>query len=366
MSSEGVVEAPESLPVSDLDGFAAWDELARASGWTDGLPVAPPTVEAVEAILAALPSSPDPIGLVPPGSGVLSRQMLAVQCAMAGCRPEHGRVVLAAIQAMLEPGFNLYGVQCTTNPCAPLTIVSGPIVEELGFHRAEGSFGGGSHASAAVGRAIRLILWNVGDAQPGQPDMSPLGHPGKYAFCVAENGPDSPWEPIHTDSGMDREASCVTVFACQSPDATLLSGEADEILGLLASALPVPTMNMFHAKGQYLVTFNPRVAQELARGGYDRAAVRRWLFEHARYRVGVLRQTGLFTADDTLRSYWGWRSDCGIDLAAASDDTLLPMVRDERDIHLLVSGGMGQWWGGVSAGWGDYGGYARTREIQTA
>ena len=353
----------DPLPVVDLDDFAAWDELARASGWTDGLPVAPPTTTAVEAILDALPESPDPVGLVPPGSGVLTRQMLAVQCAMAGCRPEHAPVVLAAIQAMLDPGFNLYGVQCTTNPCAPLTIVSGPIVEELGFHGGDGSFGGGSHASAVVGRAIRLILWNVGDAQPGQPDMAALGHPGKYTFCVAENVEHNPWEPIHTDFGLPRDASCVTVFACQSPDAALLSGEAEEILGLLEASLPVPTMNMFHSNGQYMVTFNPRVAQELARGGFDRTRVRRWLFDHARYRVGTLRERGLYSATDTLRSYWGWRSDSGIDLETASDDTLLPMVKNERDIHVLVSGGMGQWWGGISAGWGDYGGYARSREI---
>ncbi len=353
------------LSVVEVDDFAEWDARARDAGWTDGLPVAPPTVEAVEAILAATPPTSDPIASVPPGFGILTRHLFAAQCAMAGCRPEHAPVVLAAIEAILEPGFNLYGVQCTTNPCAPLTIVSGPIVEELGFHAGDGAFGGGSHASAAVGRAIRLILWNVGDAQPGQPDMAALGHPGKYAFCVAENGAENPWPSVHTDFGLPDDASCVTVFACQSPDATLLSGEADEILDLLRISLPVPTMNMFHSNGQYLVTFNPRVAQELARGGYDRPSIRSWLFEHARYRVGTLREAGLFDADDTLRSYWGWRSDCGIDLSTADDDTLLPMVKHEDDIHLLVTGGMGQWWGGVSAGWGDYGGYARSREIRS-
>lgn len=349
----------DTLPVADLSDFWEWDARARERGWTDGLVVAPPTVERVEAIAAHLAHVPDELGPVPPGGGILTRELLAVYCAMAGCQPEHAPVVHTAVQAMLHPDFNLYGVQCTTNPCAPLAIVSGPIVDQLGFHRTEGAFGGGSHASAAVGRAVRLVLWNAGGASPGAPDMSPLGHPGKYLFAVGENGPDSPWDPIHTDFGYDADQSCVTVFACQPPEPMLLAGDADEILGVMREALPSPAINMFHANGQYLVTLNPRVSQELARGGHDRTSVREWLFEHARYRVGRLREAGLFNSDDTLRSYWGWRDDCGTDLASAPDGAELPMVKSVDDIHLLVTGGHGQWWAGFSAGWGNYGGYAR-------
>jgi hypothetical protein len=353
-----------ALPVEDVEDFWAWDELARQRGWTDGLPVAPPTVDRVEAILERLGPGSDEIGVVPPEAGVLTNEMLAVQCAMAGCRPEHAPVVLAAVQALLQPEFNLYGQQCTTNPSSPLTIVSGPIVEELGFHSKEGSFGGGSHASAAVGRAVRLVLWNVGGGHPGHPDMSPLGSPAKFLFCAAENSEDSPWQPIHTDFGYAPEQSCVTVFACSPPDPRLVAGDAEEILAALAESLPDPAVNMFHANGQYLLTLNPRIANELARGGYDRVAVRQWLFDNARYRVDRLREANLFSGDDIIRSYWGWREDCGVDLAKADDDTRLPMVKSVDDIHLLVSGGSGQWWAGFSAGWGHYGGYAQCRPIE--
>lgn len=358
-----MAEPTLTLPIQELDDFWAWDALARERGWTDGLVVAPPTEREVEALLRALDHVPEQIGEIPPGGGMLTRELLAVCCVMAGCRPEHAPVVCTALQAMLHPDFNLNGVQCTTNPAAPLVIVSGPIVDRLGFHRTEGAFGGGSHASAAVGRAVRLVLWIVGDARPGSPDMSPLGHPGKYLFAVAENGEDSPWPPIHTDFGHEPGESCVTVFACQAPEPLLLAGDANEILAVLREALPSPAINMFHANGQYLLTLNPRVSQELARGGHTRSSVRTWLFEHARYRVGRLREAGLFNSDDTLRSYWGWREDCGIDLSEATDDAELPMVKSLDDIHLLVTGGHGQWWAGFSAGWGNYGGYARCLPI---
>jgi hypothetical protein len=346
-----------------IDDFWEWDSYARARKMTDGLVLAPPTVERVTAILEELGDVPQELGVVPPACGVLTKEVLAVQCAMAGCLPRHARVVSRAIQLMLEPAFNLYGVQCTTNACAPLTIVSGPVVKEMGFHSREGVFGGGSHASAAVGRAIRLILWNVGGGYPGSPDMSPLGHPGKYVFLAAENGDDSPWDPIHTDFGFDKDESCVTVFACQPPASLAVAGNAGEILNILRESLPTPAENTFHVNGQYLVTLNPRVAGELSKGGYNRTAVREWLFERARYRVGRLREAGLYRSD-LVRSYWGWRDDCGVDLKSASDNVELPMVKSVEDIHLLVAGGASQWWGGFLAGWGRYGGYARCGSIQ--
>lgn len=350
--------------VVDIEDFFEWDQLARRRGWTDGLVVAPPTERRVGELMDALESGPDDFGRVPPEGGLLDREQLAIHCAMAGCLPEHMPVVTAAVQALMEPEFNLYGVQCTTNPCAPLVIVSGPVAAELGFHTREGAFGGGSHASAAVGRAVRLVLWSVGRGLPGQPDMSPLGHPGKYAFCVGETATDSPWRPIHTDFAQPDDASCVTVFACQSPDALLAPGPAEKILAVLRETLPTPGVNMFHNAGQYLLTLNPRVAAELANGGFDRDGLRTWLFENARFRVDRLRAAGLLERGEALNTYWGWSSDCGVDLEQVGDNDELPMVKGVADIHLLVTGGWGQWWAGFSAGWGAYGGYARCRRIE--
>lgn len=351
-------------PIVAVEDYWEWDAIARKNNWTDGLPVAPPTEARVTEILNYLRRDPEEvIGIVPPGNGIATVEQIAIQCAMAGCLPEHVPVVIAALEAMLIPEFNLYGVQATTNPCAPLVIVSGPIVERLGFHTGEGAFGGGSHASAAIGRAVRLILWNIGRGLPGKTDMATLGQPAKYLFCVAENHAESPWPPIHTDFGLDHDQDAVTVFACQSPDPIFVPGTADRILNILRTTLPTTGVNMFHAAGQYLVTFGIKPAQELASKGYSKEDVRDWLFENARYNVGWLRASGVLVEGEPHQYYWGHGEEDAPDLSRLPDDAYVPMVKSRNDIHLLVAGGGGQWWAGFSAGWGNYGGYAQCRPI---
>jgi hypothetical protein len=340
-----------------------WFEHACKQGWTDGLPLAPPTEERVGAIVEHLGRpAEDVVAVVPPKLGLATVEQLAIQCAMAGCLPAHVPVVVAALEAMAEPEFNLQGVQCTTNPCAPLVIVSGPVADRLGFNAAEGCFGGGSRANAAVGRAIRLILWNIGGGLPGDTDMATLGMPGKYAFCVAEHDKESPWTPIHADFGLAEYVDAVTVFACSSPDPIFVPGSAERILAVLASTLPTTGINMFHAAGQLLVTIGLKPAHELARAGYEKEDVRRWLFEHARYELGSLRRSGAMVELEAHQTYWGYVPGRP-DLSGLSDDTVLPLVERAEDIHILVAGGQGQWWAGLSAGWGNYGGYARARAI---
>jgi hypothetical protein len=352
-------------PVRELDDFWAWDELARQNVWTDGLPVAPPTEERVRAILDYLGRDPgEVVGNIMPAGGVATIEQIAIQSVMAGCLPEYVPVVIAAVQAVLEPEFNLYGVQSTTNAVAPLVIVSGPAVEQLSFNCKEGAFGGGSHANAAVGRAVRLILWNIGGGHPGKTDMSTLGQPAKYLFCVAENHEDSPWTPIHTDYGLDSDQSAVTVFASHSPDPLFVPGTAQRILNVIASTLPTTGVNMFHAAGQLLLTFGARPAQEMARAGYNKQDVREWIFEHARFNLGWLRKTGTLVENEGHQYYWGHGEEDVPDLNSLSDDTMLPMVRRPEDIHLLVTGGLSQWWLGFSAGWGNYGGYAVTKAVE--
>ena len=360
----GAITMPLKSPVREVDDFWAWDALARQNRWTDGLVVAPPTEDRVLAILDHLRRDPDEVvGVVPPANGVATIEQIAIQCAMAGCLPEHVPVVIAAVRAMLEPEFNLYGVQATTNAVAPLTIVSGPIVRELDFNAKEGAFGGGSHANAAVGRAVRLILWNIGGGYPGETDMATLGQPAKYLFCVAENHDDSPWSPIHTDHGLAPEQSAVTVFACQSPAPLFVPGTAERILNVVASTLPTTGVNMFHSAGQYLLTFGARPAQELARAGYSKEDVRDILFEKVRYNLGWLRRSGAMVEHEGHQYYWGHGEENVPDLHALPDDAMLPMVRKREDIHILVAGGPTQWWLGFSPGWGNYGGFAITRPI---
>lgn len=361
-----------AMPAAALstDDYWEWDALVRERGWTDGLPVAPPTDDRVDAILAAMEGAPDHVlGTIPPAHGTATLEQVAIQCAMAGCLPEHAPVVVAALEAMLDPEFNLNGVQATTNPCAPLTIVNGPIVQELDMNVRHGAFGGGAHANAAIGRAIRLVLWNLGGGKPGITDMSPLGQPAKYAFCIGENEDESPWPGIHTDMGIPEGQDAVTVFACQSPHPVLISGTAPQMLDFLAESLPTTTINMYHAAGQFLLVLSLKPAHEFARGGYDKRMIREWLFENARYDVGDLRRRGLLGArNDQVSTYWGERRLLARrpDVENLPDDARLPMVESVDDIHIVVTGGGAQWWAGFCAGWGNYGGYARARPITGA
>jgi len=352
-------------PTHEVTDFWEWYDLALKNGWTDGLVVAPPTEERVVAIIDYLGRDPNEVvGVVGPKDGLATVEQIAVNCAMAGCQPEHVPVVMAALEAMLEPEFNLHGVQATTNPCAPLVIVSGPVVAELGFNAKEGAFGGGSRANSCVGRAVRLILWNIGGGIPGETDMSSQGQPAKYLFCAAENAEQSPWEPLHVERGLRPEQSAVTVFACQSPAPLFVPGDAERILRIIASTLPTTGINMFHAAGQLLLSFGAKPAQELARAGYTRADVKRWVWEHARYEVGWLKRTGVLVEGEAHMYYWGHGEEDVRDLHRLPDDARLPMVRGPEMIHVAVIGGASQWWLGLSPGWGNYGGYAVTKPVQ--
>ena len=173
-------------------------------GWTDGLPVVPPTRERIDEFVAALGGDPAFVECkVPPRHGNLSREVLAINMVMAGCKPEYAPVVRAAMLALTAKAFNLNGVQATTHMAAPLLIVNGPLASAIGMNGDCNAFGSGNRANATIGRALRLVLLNVGGGRPGDLDKSTLGHPGKYTYCVAENEAASPWAPYHVEKGFD-------------------------------------------------------------------------------------------------------------------------------------------------------------------
>lgn len=346
-----------------------WDRLSREMGWTDGIPTAPPTDARVEELIAATGrDGADEIALVAPGNGVATIEQVAIQCAMAACRPVHMPIVLAAIDALTDPNFNLHGVQSTTNPCAPLIIVGGPIVEAAEINVGNGAFGGGGFGNAAIGRAVRLILWNLGNGKPTTQDMSPLGHPAKYSFCVAENRTEGPWSPLLSDFGFTDEDDAVLAFACNGPWPAMVNGSAERILALLAHGMTSATLNAYHAAGQILVVLSVRPAVELANAGYTRHDVRRHLFEHARFRVGDLRRRGILDGplSDTSMVYWGQASLAEVtqDLTALPDDAMVPLLRSDEDVLVMVTGGDNQWWAGYCQGWGAYGGQPTAKPIR--
>lgn len=182
-------------------------------GWTDGLPVVPPTPERVLRMLAGTTRRPDEIiGLVPPDLASCTVEKVAINAVMAGCKPEHLPVVLAAVEAALVDEFGMHGILCTTMFAGPLVIVNGPMARRVGVNSGVNALGQGHRANASIGRALQLVIRNVGGGRPGEVDRATLGTPGKYSFCFAE-AEDTAWEPLHVQRGFAREASTVTLFA---------------------------------------------------------------------------------------------------------------------------------------------------------
>jgi len=182
-------------------------------GWTDGLPVVPPTPARVLRMLAGTSRRPgEVLGLVPPDLAPCTVEKVAINAVMAGCKPEYLPVVLAAVEAALVDEFGMHGILCTTMFAGPLVIVNGPMARRVGVNSGVNALGQGHRANASIGRALQLVIRNVGGGRPGEVDRATLGTPGKYSFCFAE-AEDSVWEPLSVQRGFSRQASTVTLFA---------------------------------------------------------------------------------------------------------------------------------------------------------
>ena len=265
--------------------FEAVQELYLERGWTDGLPIVPPTIERVEAMLAATPRDPQEIiGEIPPNWGSATVEKLAINAVMAGCKPKYLPVVIAAVEAMCDPLFNLYAIQATTHPCAPLIIVNGPICDELGLHGGSGAYGPGWRPNATIGRSVRLAQLNVGGARPGVGDMSTQGAPSKYTYCVAENQEANPWEALHIERGFGAEQSTVTVLAGEPPhNINDHSGSsAEDILTIVAGAISITGANNAYTGGETLLALGPEHAATIADDGFGKREIREWLHQNAR------------------------------------------------------------------------------------
>jgi hypothetical protein len=194
----------------DEDEFEAMFER----GWSDGLPVVPPTEKRVLRMLAGTARDPrEVLGLCPPNLAELTVEKVAINAVMAGCKPEYLPVVLAAVEAALDPAFSWHGVLATTMFVSPVVVVNGPVRRQIGMNALGNALGQGNRANATIGRALQLIIRNVGGGRPQEVDRATLGNPGKYTYCFAEDEEGSSWEPLATDFGVARGVSAVTVFA---------------------------------------------------------------------------------------------------------------------------------------------------------
>src|SRR5215470_6140360 len=209
---------PLQSTVHDVADAYEANELFQRNGWTDGLPIVPPTEDLVRRFLAAAGLAPtDTVGVEPVRRRRITAEKVAIAAVMAGCLPEYMRVLMALVQAVCEPTYGLHGCTASTGGSAPFVVVNGPIRRELGMNATHNVLGNGSRANATIGRSLRLLILNVLGGIPGQLDRSTLGHPGKFTFCLAEDEEDSPWLPLATERGMTAGTSAVTVFAVASP-----------------------------------------------------------------------------------------------------------------------------------------------------
>jgi len=272
----------ERLEIASLEDFP---ELAYAQGWTDGLPVYPPTREAVQRMIDYIGRDPQEVlGTVFPGDGVATIENVAANCVMAGCRPEYLPVVLAALECIVDPQMPITTTQ-STGSASLCTIVTGRVVSRLGFHTREWIFGpNGARANATIGRAVRLILWNIGRAHPGKLIKGTMGHPASWSYCIGEEQELNPWEPMHVDSGFDASESAVTVMKAGEHSqvaAPLNSVGLKECLTLLARGIGKVGITTSGGKRAFLFVLNPTLARAFADAGYTRVKLREAIAERA-------------------------------------------------------------------------------------
>jgi len=330
-----IQESPKLMPgIVDTDAaFDRVNDLFYARGWTDGLPIVPPTEERVQALLAGMPwrGADDLISIVPPRMGAATMQQIAVNAVMAGCRPEYLPVIVAALQAVSEPQYGLAHRQTTTHAGAPLMIVNGPVVERLRINCGRGLFGPGWRANATIGRALRLVLVNVGGAGPGV-DASQTGHPGKYTYCIAEYEAANPWEPLHVERGFAREQSVVTVVNTEAPHSMTenIQTDPDEIVRTFASCMATLGVNNLYSQGTPVLVLGIEHAQHIASAGWSKRDLQRALFERARQPWGLVKNRGKSK---------GPRFPEFVD--RSDDDSMVPIVREPGDLVTIVGGGAG-------------------------
>jgi hypothetical protein len=257
-------------------------ELAYARGWTDGLPVTPPTDERVIAMLKGTTRKPNElVGRIPPFLADCTVEKVAINAVMAGCKPEYIPVLLAALEAALEPVFTLHGVLATTYFSSPIIIVNGPVAKRIGMNSGINVLGQGNRANSTIGRALNLIVLNVGGGRPGEADRSTLGAPSKYTLCFAEDESDPAWEPLSVARGFRRGASTVTLFQGHGPEAFV--DQKSRTPEALTRSFAMSLVKMGHPKlvqsARAILVLSPEHYAIYREAGWDRKRIERALYE---------------------------------------------------------------------------------------
>lgn len=330
MSGMGVDRAASFEAADDLDAI---NRLYRERRWSDGLPVVPPTAERVERMLAhTRRGRHDLVAHVAPGYGAATVERIAINAVLAGCDPEYLPVLIAATEAVADPEFNLQGIQATTNPVAVWLVLNGPLARQLQVNAGFNCIGQGAWANATLGRALRLILQNIGGALPGEMDRATHGQPGKYTFCCAENEEAHPWQPLHVERGYAVDDSTVTVVGAEGTmNMNTHAKDAGELARVIAETMMHPPSNEYVHGGEPWFILGSEHAEIFRREGWDKAAVKRALWECSKMAVKHL------SAKEIDRA----RASRTPELGELRENTLLPISPRPEDIQLIVAGGPG-------------------------
>ena len=299
-------------------------EFCYRQGWTDGLPVVPPTEPAVRAMLdAAGLESGQQIAFITNRQVAVSAEKIAVNAVMAGCLLEYMPVVVAAVEALADPKWGYHGPATSTGGAAVLMIVNGPIAARLGFNSGDNLFGPGWRANATVGRAVRLVMRNVIGTLPGALDRGTVGHPGKYSYVIAENETESPWPPLHVQRGFAAQQSTVTVLAAEGPHQfyNQLSSTATGVLTSLCDDMK--HHGSTNGQPQYVVVLAGEHMRTIANDGWSKADIQKFVFENSQNSLAHLKRVERLAGAVTLED----------------ETTMRPIVPSPEDVLVVAAGG---------------------------
>ena len=316
---------------------AAMIEAYFDAGWTDGLPVVPPSDASIAAMLSAAKLRADEIaGEIHGRNAVVTAESLAINAVMAGCRPEYAPVIVAAVRSLCHTDFAYHGPASSTGGSAMVLIVSGPIAGELGINSGHNAFGQGHRANATIGRAVRLIMMNALNTKPGFLDRATFGNPGKYSFCFAERE-DTPWEPFHVSRGFRAKESVLTLYASNSLQQVYnqLASTPEAILTCYADALYNLGSPNVYGFNQSLVVMGFEHADVMRANRWSRRDAQTFLIEHCRRRVADLKRAARLPGDITPEDETTWRHG----------------FESPEDVLIVCAGGAGSW-SAVLPGWG--------------
>ena len=312
-------------------------EFCFQQGWSDGLPVVPPTEARVRTMLDAAKLAPDhQLAFIEHRSVSIRAEKVAINAVMAGCRPEYMPVVVAAVEGIGDPRWGYHGPGTSTGGAAVLMIVNGPIARELDVNAGDNLFGPGWRANATLGRALRLVMRNVCGSRPGLLDRGTLGNPGKLSYVIAENEAESPWTPLHVERGFRADQSTVTVFAANGPHQfyNQLSNTAEGVLTTLADDMRISGGVM--GQPQYVLVIAGEHMRTIAADGWTKADIRKFVWEHTQNSLAHLKRTQRMAGE----------------IKPGDDKTMRPLVETPDDIMIVAAGGRAGAFSGYIPGWG--------------